>query len=199
MVEQTTARHRRRLRNLVLNGRLQLRYIFLVTGISAAIAVSLGLLIFQQSTFASDQIIASLNAADMDWLDETAKSSIRAQLEQSDLDLVATIDGSVVDLNLTPGEQVTPGRPVVTLANFSQWYVETDNLTEIEVVDINLDQEVSIVPDALPEITLSGQVESIKDLFEEKRGDITYTTRILVSEVDPRLRWGMTVVVTFEE
>jgi multidrug resistance efflux pump len=130
----------------------------------------------------------------------TAESALIAtESALSDLDLVATIDSRVVDLNLTPGEQVTPGRPVVTLADFSQWYVETDNLTEIEVVDVSLDQEVSIVPDALPEITLNGEVELIKDLYEEKRGDITYTMRILVPEIDPRLRWGMTVVVTFEE
>ena len=126
-------------------------------------------------------------------------ASLAAQSMLSDLDLVATIDSTVVDLNLTPGEQVTPGRPAVTLADFSQWYVETDNLTEIEVVDINHGQQVNIVPDALPEVTLSGIVESIGDKFEEKRGDITYTTRILVNEIDPRLRWGMTVVVTFEE
>jgi multidrug resistance efflux pump len=124
---------------------------------------------------------------------------LAAQSTLSDLDLVATIDSNVVDLNLTPGEQVTPGRPVVTLADFSQWYVETDNLTEIEVVDISDGQQVSIVPDALPEVTLSGIVESIDDKFEEKRGDITYTTRIRVNGIDPRLRWGMTVVVTFEE
>jgi hypothetical protein len=54
------------------------------------------------------------------------------------------------------------------------------------------------VPDALPGITLGGNVESISDTLEEKRGDITYTTRILVDEIDPRLRWGMTVVVSFE-
>ena len=109
------------------------------------------------------------------------------------------MDGKVVDLDLNPGEQVSPGRPVITLADFSQWYVETDNLTEIEVVDISLDQVVEIIPDALPEITFTGKVESISDTFEEKRGDITYTTRILVDEIDPRLRWGMTVVVSFEE
>jgi hypothetical protein len=60
-------------------------------------------------------------------------------------------------------------------------------------------QNVTIVPDALPGIELTGSVERIDDIFEEKRGDITYTTRILLDEVDPRLRWGMTVVVTFEE
>lgn len=124
---------------------------------------------------------------------------IAAQSTLTDLDLVATIEGTVVDLDLTPGEQIAPGRPVVTLADFSQWYVETDNLTEIEVVDISVGQSVTIVPDSLPEVTLSGSVETIKDKFVEKRGDVTYTTRILLDEIDPRLRWGMTVVVTFEE
>ncbi|UCE00709.1 MAG: efflux RND transporter periplasmic adaptor subunit [Chloroflexota bacterium] len=124
---------------------------------------------------------------------------VAAESALSDLDLIATIDGTVVDLNLTPGEQVTPGKPIVTLADFSQWYVETDNLTEIDVVDISPDQKVRIVPDALPELSLAGIVETISDKFEEKRGDITYTTRILIEEIDPRLRWGMTVVITFEE
>ena len=36
-------------------------------------------------------------------------------------------------------------------------------------------------------------------MFEEKRGDITYTVRIRINEPDPRLRWGMTVEVTFAE
>ena len=130
----------------------------------------------------------------------TAESALlAAESALSDLDLVATMDGSVVKLDLNPGEQVSPGRPVVTLADFSQWYVETDNLTEIEVVDVSLNQSVEIIPDAMPELTLSGIVESISDKFEEKRGDITFTTRILVEEIDPRLRWGMTVVVSFEE
>ena len=129
----------------------------------------------------------------------TAESALlAAESALSDLDLVATMDGVVVELNLNPGEQVSPGRPVITLADFSEWYVETDNLTEIEVVDISLDQAVEIIPDSLPELTLGGVVESISDTFEEKRGDITYTTRILVDEIDPRLRWGMTVVVSFE-
>jgi len=116
-----------------------------------------------------------------------------------DLDLVATFGGTVVDFDLILGEQVTPGQPVVTVADFSQWYVETDNLTEIEVVDVAVGQAVTILPDALPDVELTGSVESITDFFEEKRGDITYTARILVDEIDPLLRWGMTVVVTFVE
>jgi multidrug resistance efflux pump len=128
---------------------------------------------------------------------EAALAAAEASL--ADLDLEATIDGTVVTLDLIPGQQVTPGAPVLRLADFSQWYVETDNLTELEVIDVKTDQSASIFPDALPDVQLSGQVESISDVFEEKRGDVTYTARIRLDEVDPRLRWGMTVVVNFEE
>jgi multidrug resistance efflux pump len=131
---------------------------------------------------------------------KTAEANLAAaQSNLDNLDLVATIGGTIVELNLIVGEEVSPGSPVVLVADFSSWYVETDNLTEIEVVDVSEGQAVTIIPDALPDLEITGVVDSIGDVFEEKRGDITYTASILVDEVDPRLRWGMTVVVTFEE
>jgi hypothetical protein len=48
-------------------------------------------------------------------------------------------------------------------------------------------------------LELKGVVDAIKDLSEEKRGDVTYTTTILLDQADPRLRWGMTVSVDFIE
>ena len=122
-----------------------------------------------------------------------------AQSALDDLDLVATFAGTLVEFDLIVGEQVSPGQPVATVADFSQWFVETDNLTEIEVVEVSVAQAVTIVPDALPDVELTGSVDSIADYFEEKRGDITYTARILVDDIEPLLRWGMTVVVTFVE
>lgn len=158
------------------------------------------LAMFQEGPDPDTVILADNRIATAETRITTAESALlAAEAALSDLDLVATMNGVVVELDLNPGEQVSPGRPVITLADFSEWYVETDNLTEIEVVDVKLDQPVEIIPDALPELNLSGVVESISDTFEEKRGDITYTTRILVEEIDPRLRWGMTVVVSFEE
>ena len=128
---------------------------------------------------------------------EAALTTAKAALDN--LELVATIDGTVVDLNLIAGEQAVAFQPVIQLADFSEWYVETDNLTEIEVVNISLGQKAVVVADALSDQELSGVVDSINDLYEEKRGDITYTARILLDEIDPLLRWGMTVIVTFEQ
>lgn len=127
-----------------------------------------------------------------------AEASIRAaESSLENLDLKATIDGTVIDQNLLVGQTVTPGQPVMRIVDFSQMYVETSDLTELEVVEVSLGQKASIRPDALPDLELSGSVDKIASLFEEKRGDITYTVRILLDNTDPRLRWGMTVVVTF--
>jgi multidrug efflux pump subunit AcrA (membrane-fusion protein) len=129
-----------------------------------------------------------------------AEASIRAaEAALDNLELVATIDGTLLKQDLVVGQSVTPGQPVMRLVDFSQMYVETDDLTELEVVEIEIGQNTSVVPDALPGLTLSGVVEEIGKLYEEKRGDITYTVRILLEDDDDRLRWGMTVVVTFEE
>lgn len=129
----------------------------------------------------------------------TEKALLAAQARLENLELRATIDGTVAKINAVVGSQVTPNLVVITLADLSSWYVETDNLTEVEVVDIEPAQMVTIVPDAIPELTLQGKVESIGQVFEEKNGDITYTTKILLVAYDSRLRWGMTVLVTFQK
>lgn len=120
-----------------------------------------------------------------------------AKANLDNLNLVATIDGTVVRNDLIVGQNVSPGVPVIWLADFSEWYAETDDLTEIEVVEVSIGQEVTVVADALPDVKLTGTVVKISKISEEKRGDITYTVRVKLNETDPRLRWGMTVVITF--
>ena len=134
-----------------------------------------------------------------DRLSASKADILAAQAALDKLDLVASINGTVVDLDLIEGEQVAAGTNVTQIADFSQWYVETDNLTEIDVVEIAVGQPVSVVFDALSDVELTGVVDSISDVFEEKRGDITYTTRIVLDDSHPLLRWGMTGAVTFEE
>ena len=137
----------------------------------------------------------------------TARTQMRASQAALELatqnlahnELVAPWDGTIADLSLTLDEYVQPGQPIATLADFSSWKVETDNLTEIEVPDVSVGQNVNINPDALPELELNGVVRSISQLFTEKRGDVTYTVTIDLEESDPRLRWGMTMVVTFRD
>jgi multidrug resistance efflux pump len=86
---------------------------------------------------------------------------------------------------------------VAVLADARQWYVRTSDLTELEVVDISVGQEVEVVPDALPGLKLKGIVEEISNTSTTKSGDILYEVKIRLEDVDPQLRWGMTVETTF--
>jgi multidrug resistance efflux pump len=132
-------------------------------------------------------------------LDNTTAQVAAAQRALDNMDLTAPYGATVVDLNdLEQGELVTAGKAVVTLADFANWMVETRDLNELDVVKVEVGQKVSVVPDALPDLGLSGEVESIDRLFTERSGDILYTVRIRLKDSDPRLRWGMTVTVTIE-
>jgi len=128
----------------------------------------------------------------------SAQAAIKsAQAGMEALTLKANRAGTIVDLSLLPGQKVAAGAPVVTVADFSGWLVKTDNLTEIDVVSLAVGQKVEVILDALPEVTLAGEVTQINARFEEKRGDITYTVTIQLSQTDPRMRWGMTAAVSF--
>ena len=132
-------------------------------------------------------------------LDSAAAQVAAAREALEDLELAAPYAGMVVDLHdLEPGENVTPGTAVVTLADFSAWVVESRDLTELDVVDVEVGQPVEVIPDALPDLAFAGEVESIGRAFTERSGDILYTVRVRLDDSDPRLRWGMTVTLTFE-
>lgn len=128
-----------------------------------------------------------------------AQSALQATDDAlSRLELRAPFAGTLARIDLKTGEQVAAGIPVVILADFTTWVVETDNLTEIEVVRVEPGQTVTIALDALPDAEFTGTVRTIESIFEEKRGDITYTVTIDLTATDPRIRWGMTAVTTFD-
>jgi multidrug resistance efflux pump len=128
----------------------------------------------------------------------SAKAALAsAQSALDNLELKSTIAGTVVDLSLQPGQRVTAGAPVLTVADGSSWVVKTDNLTETEVVNVKIGQKATVTLDALPGSPLSGEVTHINARFEEKRGDITYTVTVVLTQADPQMRWGMTAAVQF--
>jgi hypothetical protein len=68
----------------------------------------------------------------------------------------------------------------------------------MEVPYITIGQSATLNPEPIPDLELSGTVDSISQLYEEVHGDVTYKVRVALDENDPRLRWGMTVGVRFE-
>jgi HlyD family secretion protein len=123
--------------------------------------------------------------------------SARAALES--LVLAAPFDGVIVESALKKGQLTLSGQRSVVLADTSQWLVETDDLTEIDRVGIRVGQAVTVIPDAIPDLEIAGEVLRISDFYQENRGDITYKTIISLEPADADLYWGMTVLINFEE
>jgi HlyD family secretion protein len=124
-------------------------------------------------------------------------ASAQVQLDKTSLN--APFAGTISSLNIDVGEIVQPGVPVIALGNTSGWQIETDDLTEIDVVDVQIGAEVQISVDALPGEELTGKVVRITPKSETKAGDVTYTVLIDITKGDTsRLRWGMTTFVDIE-
>jgi multidrug efflux pump subunit AcrA (membrane-fusion protein) len=122
-----------------------------------------------------------------------------AQLRQDTVELRAPFAGSVASQGLKVGQFIAAGQPMVTVADLSQWEIQTTDLTEIDVVKLKVGQAVTVKLDALPAARLTGVVKSIGAKYVETRGDITYVVTITLTSTDPLMRWGMTAQVTFEK
>jgi HlyD family secretion protein len=119
----------------------------------------------------------------------------QSQVALADTLLTAPFAGTVASLDTKLGEQVAPGAPVVWLADLSQWQVETDDLTELSVVDVEVGAPALISVDAIPGLELPGEVVRVGAIAENKLGDTTYTVIVVPDEHDDRIRWGMTAMV----
>jgi HlyD family secretion protein len=131
---------------------------------------------------------------------QQAEASLQsAQASFAETELRAPFNGTVAQLKIKVGETVAPSTPIAILADLSGLQIVTDDLTEIKVPTIKVGQTVTIKVDALPELALKGEVISIGSVFQEKSGDIVYPVKVKLIDTDPRLRWGMTANVTFEQ
>jgi len=118
-----------------------------------------------------------------------------AQVSEAEAELRAPFAGTVGAVDVRVGEYVAPTTPVVQLAGFGAWQIETTDLTEQNIVRVQTGSQASVTFDAIPDLELRGTVSRIRPLGESKQGDITYAVTIKLEQQDPRLHWNMTATV----
>lgn len=139
--------------------------------------------------------------------EETRKvASAKINIAQSDLvsaryrltqaTLIAPFAGTIVDVQVMPGEIVNAGRVVITLANMGSMQVETLDLRETDVSRIQIGQPVEIYIEAL-DITVDGVVHSIAWQAIQLSENRVYKVIIKLSSQPPGLRWGMSAETRF--
>ena len=129
---------------------------------------------------------------------DNAKAQLAAAQDALDnYDLKAPFDGTVMDINVTANQMAGPETWAVSIADTSQWYVDTSDLNELDVVKVSVGQEVDITADAVPGGVMKGVVEEISETPKNQGTDVLYTVHIRLDNPNPLLRWGMTMEVTF--
>lgn len=107
-------------------------------------------------------------------------------------ELKAPFAGQVAALELRPGELVAPTSVVAQLADTSEWLIETTDLTELDIARVQVGDRAELTFDALPGVTLAGQVAGIRSYGERLQGDVVFRAIIRLGAPDARLRWNMT-------
>jgi len=117
---------------------------------------------------------------------------LKAQLEQATL--TTPISGTVVKVNVAPGETVNPVQVVFVIADLSHMRVETTDLSERDISAVQIGQSASVFIDALDEFS-NGKVVDIDRQSETVGGDVTYKVTIELDQQPAGLRWGMSAEV----
>jgi len=129
---------------------------------------------------------------------DNAKAQVAAAEDAlGNYQIIAPFSGVVVEVNIENGEQVGTETRAISVIDTSSWMIETTDITELEVVKLAVGQKVTFTADALPDVTMYGTVTEISGSSIVQSGDVIYTVRIQAEDVDPRLKWGMTVEVIF--
>lgn len=116
----------------------------------------------------------------------------------ADTELYAPFAGTVASLDVQVGQYAGLSAPVLQLADFTAWQVESYNLDEMDVVYVAPGDPARISFDAIPDLLLTGTLERIRPVGNDNEGAHTYTVVVKLDQQDPRIRWNMTAQVVFD-
>jgi HlyD family secretion protein len=127
---------------------------------------------------------------------EQAQASLRqAELAMKQAVLEAPFDGTIAAVDVTVGQQATPGLPAVTLVDLSQFHV-TIAVDELDVAQLAVGQPARLTFDALPNTVVTGTVKQIAEASALSEGVVTYDVRIDLAPSDAPVRVDMTTSAT---
>lgn len=126
------------------------------------------------------------------------KAELRVQQAEINLQratLMAPTRGTIAQVNIRPGQP--SGNVAFVLADFSEWRVEAEGLSELDVTRVEVGDRAIITLDALPGNEMLGTVTRIGTLGEVSSNEnVTYDVVITPDEWHSQIRWNMTASVT---
>jgi len=117
-----------------------------------------------------------------------------AQATLAQASLIVPFAGTITTLEVNVGETVLAGSVVAVLGDLSEFRVETSDLSETDIKDVQIGQQVKVFIEALNQ-EVRGEVIQIAPQSNTLGGDVVFTVVIALDEKPNGLRWGMTAEV----
>lgn len=126
---------------------------------------------------------------------QAALDEAKAMLAQGTL--TAPFDGTVVAVNVVPGELVQPGKVVAVIGSLDHMQIETTDLSERDIAGVQVGQTATVRLKAFAQ-DLSGKVVAIAPMGEKYNSDVVYKVTIALDSPPSNLMWGMSGNVTIQ-
>lgn len=108
--------------------------------------------------------------------------------------LIAPFDGTIIELYAQTGESISPGVPVILLADLETLVVQTTDLSEVDIARVQIGDTAKVTFDSLENTVIPGKVSEIA-LKNAAGSGVYYTVTITLDETPKELRWGMSAFV----
>jgi multidrug efflux pump subunit AcrA (membrane-fusion protein) len=130
--------------------------------------------------------------------DNARASLLAAEQALADMELQASFGGTISEVLIRNYEFVAPGQPIMLLADLSELVIETTDLNEIDVAQIEVGFPALITFDALPDVVLEGTLTYIAPKSSQGTG-VNYLVEVqLDGDFPESVRWGMTAFVDIQ-
>jgi len=103
----------------------------------------------------------------------------------------APFDGVIAKVSVKKGDSISSGSAVATIVTKQE--TAEISLNEIDVAKIEVGQKATLLFDAVPDLTITGQVAEVEAVGTVSQGVVTYMVKIAFDTQDDRVKTAMSV------
>jgi len=126
--------------------------------------------------------------------DDVTIAETRVNLAQANVNLAnltAPFAGTITEVNLLPGDQISAGVPAFQIDDLSRLFIDLE-VSEIDIPQIQINQSADVQFDAILDKQYQGVVSDIGQVGTSSQGVIKFIVTIRLTNPDEAIRSGMT-------
>ena len=108
--------------------------------------------------------------------------------------IAAPFAGAITEVDIKPGDQVSPGTQAFRLDDLSRLLVDVQ-VSEVDINRIKIGQDVVLTFDAIPGKDYHGKVDQVAQVGTPRQGVVDFTVTVALTDADEAVKPGMTAAV----